>query len=308
MTFSIGQLPTKYMDTPTANFIQMMQERIKTLRDEGDLHEALHAANALVDKCQQALGPDLDTIDAFVTGLEVRADLHIELGSCLEATDDAKQAIDQLDSRPDKIAELGRLYALLGAAYDAQDRPERVIDAWQMAVSYFEIHEPPLLMDVAAMTNNLGFTAKAGGDLDSAEDFFLKSLEIMHAEVGQNHPETASVSNNLGAVYLAAGYLDQAREIHMMALETRRELFGENHPDTAQSHNNLALALQKTGDKAWARRHFEKALEGFEALGTAYADDLESVASNYCDFLRDEGEANLADVISRRVLELLGKI
>ena len=296
------------MDTPTANFVQLMQQRIEKLRNEGDLHEALHAANAMVDKCQQALGPDLDTIDAFVAGLETRAGLHIELGNYQDAADDAKQAIDQLDSRPDKIAELGRLYALLGAAYDGQDRPERVIDAWQKAVVYFEKHDPPMLMDVAAMTNNLGFTAKAGGDLDSAEDFFLRSLQIMHSEVGQKHPETASVSNNLGAVYLAAGYLDQAREMHMMALETRRELFGENHPDTAQSHNNLALALLKTGDRAWARRHFEKALEGFEALGTAYADDLESVASNYTDFLRDEGEAYLADVIARRVLELLGKL
>jgi len=296
------------MDTPTANFIQMMQERIESLREKGDLNEALHAANAVVEKCQQTLGPDLDTIDAFASGLESRSRLHVELGSYQEAADDAKQAIDQLDSRPDRIAQLGRLYALLGAAYDGQDRPERVIDAWQTALAYFEKHDPPLLMDVAAMTNNLGFTAKAGGDLDSAEDFFLRSLEIMHAEVGRNHPKTASVSNNLGAVYLAAGYLDQAREMHMMALETRREIFGESHPDTAQSHNNLALALLKTGDRAWARRHFEKALEGFESLGTAYADDLESVASNYCDFLRDEGETYLADLIARRVLELLGKL
>lgn len=295
------------MDKPTANFIQIMHERIEKLRGEGDLNEALHAANAMVEKCQQALGPDLDTIAAFATGLEIRAGLHLENGKYQEAADDAKQAIDQLDDRPDKIAELGRLYAILGAAYDGQDRPERVIDAWQKAVYYFEKHDPPLLMDVAAMSNNLGFTAKAGGDLDSAEDFFLKSLEIMHSEVGEKHAKTASVSNNLGAVYLAAGYLDQAREMHMMALEIRRELFGETHPDTAQSHNNLALALQKTGDKAWARRHFEKALEGFEALGTEYAEDLESVASNYCDFLRDEGEGNLADVIAGRVLELLGK-
>ena len=296
------------MDTPTANFIQMMQDRIQTLHDDGDLKEALHAANALVEKCQQALGPDLDTIDAFVSGLEIRAGLLNELGNYPDAVDDAKQAIDQLDNRPDRIAQLGRLYALLGASYDGQDRPERVIDAWMTAVRYFEKHDPPLLMDVAAMTNNLGFTAKAGGDLDSAEDFFLRSLEIMHAEVGQKHAETAAVSNNLGAVYLAAGYLDQAREMHMMALETRREIFGESHPDTAQSHNNLALALLKTGDRAWARRHFEKALEGFESLGIAYADDLESVASNYCDFLREEGENSLAEVIAKRVQELLVKV
>ena len=44
------------MDTPTANYIQMMQERIKSLRDKGDLDEALHAANALVEKCEKVPG------------------------------------------------------------------------------------------------------------------------------------------------------------------------------------------------------------------------------------------------------------
>ncbi len=296
------------MDTANANLIQLMLDRAESLREQGDLHEAVHAANAAVDKCEQELGPDLDNIDAFVNSLECRADLLLELGQYVEAADDLKHAIDQLDNRPDRIAQVGRLYALLGAAYDGQERPEKAAEAWQNAVAYFEKHEPPLLMDVAAITNNLGFMAKAGGDLDAAEDYFLKSLEIMNAEVGVKHEETAAVSNNLGAVYLAAGYLDQAREMHMMALETRRELFGENHPDTAQSHNNLALALLQTGDRAWARRHFEKALAGFEQLGTAYAADLEAVASNYCDFLRDEGDASLAELIGGRVKEVLAGV
>ena len=294
------------MDTPTAKIIQIMRDRVETLREEGNLEEALHAASATVEQCQKALSPDLETIDAFASGLETRAGLYLEQGKYEEAVEDAKQAIDQLDNRPDRLGQQGRVFALLGAAYDGQEMPERVIDSWKKAVDYFERHDPPLLMDVAALTNNLGFTAKASGDLDAAEDFFLKSLEIMHSELGEKHAETASVSNNLGAVYISAGYLEQAREMHMMALETRRELFGENHPDTAQSHNNLALALLKTGDKAWARRHFEKALAGFESLGAEYSPDLEAVVSNYCEFLREEGEDKLADVIEGRVQELFG--
>ncbi|MEP2774614.1 MAG: tetratricopeptide repeat protein [Luteolibacter sp.] len=293
------------MDTPTANFIQIMQDRVETLRTQGDLAEALHAANAAVEKCQHALGPDLDSIDAFATALETRCGLRLEVGDYEAALEDAKQAIDQLDSRPDKLAQLGRLHALLGAIYDGMDRPERVISAWEKAVEYFEKHEPPLMMDVAGLRNNLGFIAKASGDLDAAEDHFLHSLQLMVSEVGQKNEETASVCNNLGAVYLAAGYLDQAREMHMMALETRRDILGENHPDTAQSHNNLALALLRTGDRTWARRHFEKALAGFESLGQEYSDDLEAVVSNYCEFLEEEGESGLAEVIAGRVKELL---
>ncbi len=293
------------MDTPTANLIHVLRERFETLREEGNLKEALHAATALVERCQQALSPDPDSIESFVSALECRGSLYLEMETFPEAAEDIKQAIDQLDGRSDRLAQIGRLHAKLGASYDGQDRPERTMDAWKLARDYFGRHEPPLAWDMAAMGNNLGFLAKASGDLDAAEDYFLKALEIMHAEVGQMHEETASVSNNLGAVYLAAGYLEQAREMHMIALATRRELFGESHPDTAQSHNNLALALLQTGDRAWARRHFEKALEGFESLGTAYSDDLEAVASNYCDFLKSEGEESLSEVIAGRVRELL---
>ncbi|MCU0780764.1 MAG: tetratricopeptide repeat protein, partial [Akkermansiaceae bacterium] len=178
---------------------------------------------------------------------------------------------------------------------------------WQTAADAFQHANPPRLRDVAALSNNLGFLAKAARDVEAAEGHFLKALEILHSQLGPNNEETAAVCNNLGALYHSARYYEQAREMHMMALDARRELFGDEHPDTAQSHNNLALALLETGDRAWARRHFEKALAGFEALGAEFCADLEAVASNYCGFLREEGEKSIADIVEGRVREHLAK-
>ncbi len=295
------------MDSPTATLIGILQDRVASLRAAGDLGEALHAANAALEKAQQSLGPHLDSIDAFATTLEIRGDLHRELGNHEAARDDYRQAIDQLEDRPDRLAQVGRLHAGLGAAYDGLGREDKAGEQWHKAIEYFEKHEPPLMLDIAAMANNLGFLYKAGGDLDAAETHFLRALEITHSQLGQENEQTATVSSNLGALYQAAGFHEQSREMHMIALETRRNLLGEEHPDTAQSHNNLALALLNTGDRSWARRHFEKALAGFEALGPEYAADLEAVASNYCDFLREEGESQLAEVIAGRVSEALGQ-
>lgn len=289
------------MDSPTATLIGILQDRVESLRAAGDLDEALHAASAAVEKSQQKLGPNLDSIDAFASSLEIRADIHRELGNFEAAQDDYRQALDQLQDRPDRFGLIGRLHAGHGAAYDSMGQTHKAAEHWLTAIEYFERHEPPLLLDVAAMANNLGFLYKAAGDLDAAETYFLQALEILHAQLGQEHEQTATVSSNLGALYQAAGFHEQAREMHMIALETRRNLLGEEHPDTAQSHNNLALALLATGDRSWARRHFEKALEDFEALGPEYTHDLEAVASNYCDFLREEGEAQLAEVIAGRV-------
>jgi len=293
------------MDSPTTNLITILRERLKALRAAGDLQEALHAANAAVEKTQQTLGQDLDSIDAFADALEIRGDILREIANHEAARDDYRQAIDQLEGRPDRLAQIGRLHASLGAVHDTLGNTARAAEHWRESMNCFERHEPPLLLDVAALANNLGFLAKASNDLDAAESYFLKALEILHEQLGQDHEETAAVSNNLGALYLAAKYHEQAREMHMMALDTRRKLFGDEHPDTAQSHNNLALALLETGDRSWARRHFEKSLAGYEALGPDYADDLEAVASNYCDFLRAEGEIVEAERIAERVQAVL---
>jgi tetratricopeptide (TPR) repeat protein len=291
------------MDSPTATLISILQDRVETLRAAGDLEEALHAANAAVEKAQHTLGPDLDSIDAFATALELRGDIHRQLGNFELARDDYRQAIDQLEDRPDRLAQIGRLHAGLGAAYDAMGREDKAGEQWQLAIDFFKLHEPPLMLDVAAMANNLGFLHKAAGNLEMAETHFLRALEILHSQLGQDDEQTATVSSNLGALYQVAGFAEQSRQMHEIALETRRKLLGEEHPDTAQSHNNLALALLSTGDRAWARRHFERALADFEALGPEYHADLQAVAANYCDFLRDEGESQLAEVIASRVKE-----
>lgn len=295
------------MDSPTANLISILRERVSSLRAEGDLNEALHAATAAVDKAQHALSPNIDSIDAFASVLEIRGDIYRELGRLDLACEDYRQSIDQLTNRPDRLAQLGRIHAVLGAAYDSLGRQDKAAEQWTLAAHCFERHEPPLLLDIAAMDNNLGFLYKAAGQLEVAESHFLQALEIVHSQLGPKHEQTATISSNLGALYQAAGFNEQSREMHMMALETRRELLGEDHPDTAQSHNNLALALLDTGDRTLARIHFEKALAGFEALGPEYAEDLETVASNFCQLLRQDGEDHFADVIEKRISEMTGQ-
>lgn len=296
------------MDSPTATLISILQERVETLRASGDLEEALHAANAAVERAQYTLGPDLDSIDAFANALELRGDIHRQLGNFELSRDDYRQAIDQLQERPDRVAQIGRLHAGLGAAYDGIGREDKAGEHWILAIEFFKLHEPPLMLDVAAMDNNLGFLYKAADNLEMAETHFLRALEILYSQAGKDHEQTATVASNLGALYQVAGFAEQSRQMHEIALETRRKLLGEEHPDTAQSHNNLALALLSTGDRAWANRHFEKALADFEALGPEYHKDLEAVAANYCDFLREEGESQLAELIANRVKETTGGV
>ena len=92
------------------------------------------------------------------------------------------------------------------------------------------------------MTQRRDFLKKAGGDIDSAETHFLRALEILHKELGEDHEETAIVSNNLGALYQSSGFHEQAREMHMMALEARRKAFGDDPDDAGYPFPVLADA------------------------------------------------------------------
>jgi tetratricopeptide (TPR) repeat protein len=293
------------MDSANANLIGILCERASMLQQSGNLAEAHLAANAALTTAQQYLDTDLASVDAYVACLERRGDILNDLGQTEEARDDYKEALDLFEHRPDKFADMGRLHAGIGASWDLDGNDQMAAEHWIKASDYFERNDPPLLIDVAAMANNLGFLNRQAGNLEQAETHFLRALEIAHSQLGQEHEQTATISSNLGALYQASGHHQQAREMHMMALESRRNLFGEEHPDTAQSHNNLALALLQTGDRSWARRHFEKALAAFEILGADYAEDLDAVADNYCEFLRSEGEEQLAEVIAGRVSEVL---
>lgn len=294
------------MDSSTNTVLQILRQRVDSLVEEGDYDEAVHAASAVVDKAQETLSTDLDSIDEFASALELRGDLYRSLSRYDEARDDYKQALDQLENRTDRQIQIGRLNASFGACHDALGNSERATELWEEAMRVFEECDPPQMLDVGAMANNLAYLRKSDGDVEGAETYFLKSLEIYHRYLGPEDEATATICNNLGALYLASGHEEQAREMHMMALEARRSSLGDAHPDTAQSHNNLALALLATGDRSWARRHFEKSALIFESLGPDYDNDLEAVMSNYTNFLREEGEDALADRLQAQLIEMAG--
>ena len=282
------------MDSATVSFLQILRNRVEELVADGNMDEAIHAATAAMDKAQQRLSGDPESVNVFGDAVEVRADVYRKVGRLENALDDYRHAIMVLEECEDHQVQLGRLYAGLGATYDAMGRPDDALASWEKALEFFENSDPPAPLDVAAMCNNLAFLHRSAEDLEEAETYLLKALEISHRELGPQHEETALLCNNLGACYQAGGHHEQAREMHMMALDARQELFGSSHPDTAQSHNNLALTLAMSGDREAAVAHFNMALDGFTAAGADYSEDLAAVAENYAAYLRQQGDERAA--------------
>lgn len=276
-----------------------MKPTIDQLIHAGRLDEALQLAKKDVEQMRSRIDTeDPETTHTYAKALEVYADILREMDDIEAARDVYQQALDQLFETPKDYPLIGSLHASLGAIGHVLDEPKEAAHHWQIAIRYFENCDPPLMVDVATIANNLGFLYKAIGDLDSAENCFLRSLEVLNNLFGKYDEQTATVYCNLGTLYHQAAFYDQALNMHMTALDTRRKMLGRSHPDTAQSNNNLALVFAQNGDCESAKEHFENAIKAFHSLGPEYSEDLATVLNNYCGFLYQIGEERRAEEIT----------
>ena len=74
-------------------------------------------------------------------------------------------------------------------------------------------------IDVATSYNNLGLVHKALGQLEQANDYHQRALEIQINVLGAKHVDVPTSYNNLGVVHQALAELEQAKDYHQRALE-----------------------------------------------------------------------------------------
>ncbi len=296
------------MESGTANLLDTLQDRVRHLCEEGKWDEAMHATSAAVDKARATLGDDAQSVEELSASLEVKGDFLREHGYLEGARAAYLEALDLLDDEPAYTEQLARINASVAVVCDSGDDEDGAIKYYERSIELFERLDPPSVLDVADLCNNLAFIYKSRGDFETAEGLYLKGLQICHDSLGPEDEETAAICNNVGALYLAAGYYEQARGMHMMALEARSKTFGEHHLETAQSHANLALALCETDELGLAREHFESALRIFEDKIREAPMDYAAVSANFAEFLRSQGEEKAAAVAEKRAGKKLKKV
>ena len=296
------------MESGTANLLHMLQDRVKKLCEEGKWDEAMHAATASVDKAREALSDDVESIEQLALSLEVKGDFLRQYGYLEDSRLSYLESLELLGGKEQYIEQLGRISASMAVVYDSDGNEDEAITFYKRSIDLFERMDPPSVLDVADLCNNLAYIYKSRGDFDTAENLYLKALQICHATLGDDDEETAAICNNVGALYLAAGYYEQAREMHMMALEARRKTFGDKHLETAQSHANLALALCETNEQDTAKKHFEDSLKIYEHNVREAPMDYATVSTNYAEFLRGLGDEKTAGAIEKRAGKILKKI
>jgi len=286
----------------------MLHDRVRQLCEAGKWEEAMHTANTAVEKSRAALDDDSKSMEELSASLEVKGDFLRQYGNLEEARKAYFEALELLEGNAEYTEHMARISASVAVVYETDGNTDESITFYERSIELFQRMDPPSLIDVASLCNNLAYIHKTCGDLDTAEGLYLKALEIYHDILGADAEETAAICNNVGALYLAAGCYEQAREMFTMALEARRKVFGEKHLETAQSYANLAAALSYINENKGAKKNFENSLKIYESKVREAPMDYATVSSNYAEFLRDQGNEKAAISVEKRASKSLKKV
>jgi pentatricopeptide repeat protein len=218
--------------------------------------------------------------------------------------------LDGVNDDSDNVAKaLAAVDAEKAQAHNTQDR-ENILGALRGSVGFAELSKAVSgrLRDwytatAAALAeesqdahalNQLGNVVWQFGQLDDALGFYLRSLDITLAVLGDMHPETAATYNNIANAYDEQSQPGKALEYHHKALAIKLARFGENLLATSATYNNMARAYLNQGefDEALACRR--KALDiRLVQLGEMHPDTAFTY-SGMADVFRSQGHFHTA--------------
>ena len=206
---------------------------------------------------------------------------------------------------------LARALAALRRARPVGD-PQIVIAAWPqwaMLLPHIEAlarHWPEdrLDHDFAVLLGVAGVYARAQGTLTTALALDRRSLTMVEAVYGPDHPEVATALSNTAVVLQDLGRPDDAVPLFRRALTITESTVGTHHPDFAIRLANLAFSLGALGRNDEALVLEQQALAISEAtLGSNHTDVAIRLA-NLARSLADLGREREAIVMAERAVAI----
>ena len=108
-------------------------------------------------------------------------------------------------------------------------------------------------------STGLGVLYGRWGNLELAESYFQRDIEISEKALGTDHAETAVSLHSLGAIYHEK-HDYPAQPAYLRALAIQERVLAPDHPSTANSLNDLGRLYAETGDLLRAEPLLARAL------------------------------------------------
>ncbi len=155
--------------------------------------------------------------------------------------------------------------------------------------------------------NNRGELFESANALNQVEPLWLKSLEILEEQFGEDHSNVAQPLNNLASLYCKHGDYAKAEPMSERSLRIREKSLGKDHPDVASSLNTLAALYQAQGDYAKAEPVYQRSLKIREkSLGEDHP-DIATTLNNLAVLYLTQGYYDKAEPLYQRSLKISKK-
>lgn len=216
---------------------------------------------------------------------------------------------------PQARATLPELLNLLGANFpDEPDRPEH----WPQCAALLPhiTHTPQFGPAPASATtpwchllDRAAWYLRAGPALyQQSAQVNQVALDMISAELGQNHPDSLTIQGNLAQTLSAQGKFAEARAMQEQVMQASQTWLGLDHADTLTSMANLALTLSQLGEHDTAKALLQEVLPRRQKLlGDAHFDTLSSM-NNLAFTLHGQGEWDEARQLLEQALAALVQV
>ena len=142
------------------------------------------------------------------------------------------------------------------------------------------------------------------GKIDKALPLLEKTVELMIAEFGPEHPLKLLAMSNLAQCYQSAGKMDKALPLMKKTLQMMTDKHGADHPDTLAAMSNLAWGYQLVGKLDQALPIFERAAAGIEQRRFQHESAI-NIITNTIEVYEQAKQYDKAEAWERKLLTVV---
>jgi tetratricopeptide (TPR) repeat protein len=244
---------------------------------------AIGLANQALERCRK-FEPRPQQVEARILGH--LAGMYVVARSWALAISHYEAAAEAASAVKD-LLQLAKMHHGLGVAYTQLKRPTLAREHYEKALGLYSIESD--LSAVYRVQNDIGNLLLHEGQLDSAEQHFLKALAGAE-ELHMDRRGRGFVLTNLGEVSLRKGRVSEAREYLQRAAEVGQAV-GERLV-LAEVHSLLGLLEERMGNLEAADYEFHEAIQMLEKLEAA--NRLRDCHMDYAQLLEDRGDIGTA--------------
>lgn len=190
-----------------------------------------------------------------------------DLGALRETQDRGDEAVallrEALDGRRRLLGERDPLVLMsmsaLAMAYERVGDDARALRVQIDALRIAEMIQPPPMMALLSLNNNVGATYQDLNRDEEAEPYLRKAVELARGWLGTDHPDTLTITMNLASLESELGDADAALDLIRDVLDSRLRTLGPAAYETL-------LARYAMWNIHYKSKHYRQAVDGFLEL------------------------------------------